>query len=66
MEVQIDKQRGELQEVKRVNNQMQDRLKQTEYQNKCQLKENEDLKYDNTLLYEKNVEKDSKIDQLND
>lgn len=24
-------------------------------------KENDDLKYDNTLLYEKNVEKDEKI-----
>ena len=29
-----------------------------------QAKENEDLKYDNTLLYEKNVEKDERIAQI--
>lgn len=28
------------------------------------MKENEDLKYDNTLLYEKNVAKDDKLRQL--
>jgi len=27
-----------------------------------QMKENDDLKYDNTLLYEKNVEKDGKLE----
>lgn len=31
-----------------------------------QKKENEDLKYDNTLLYEKNIEKDDKINKLSD
>lgn len=36
-------------------------MKQLEFQMVNQQKENEDLKYDNTLLYEKNVEKDEKL-----
>ena len=35
-----------------------------EYQVDCQQKENDDLKYDNTLLYDKNVQKDEKIIKL--
>lgn len=35
-----------------------DKIKQLEHIILGHIKENEDLKYDNTLLYEKNVEKD--------
>jgi hypothetical protein len=36
----------------------QDRLKSLEHNSDIQAKENEDLKYDNTLLYDKNIEKE--------
>lgn len=39
----------------------QERIKQLEFQFDSQKKENEDLKYDNTLLYDKNIEKDAKL-----
>ena len=40
---------------------MEEMVKEMEYREKIRDKENDDLKYDNTLLYEKNVEKDEKI-----
>jgi hypothetical protein len=44
----------------------QDKLKALEYQVEGLKKENDDFRYDNTLLYEKNVEKDERILKLQD
>jgi hypothetical protein len=44
----------------------QDKLKALEYQIEGLKKENDDFRYDNTLLYEKNVEKDERILKLQD
>lgn len=45
-------------DYKKTNASLMDRIHQLEQQLQNFNKENDDLKYDNTLLYEKNVEKD--------
>eukprot|EP00347_Sterkiella_histriomuscorum_P023139 403335798 len=45
---------------------LNEKIKSLEYHLDVQQKENDDLKYDNTILYEKNVQKDDKLIQLND
>jgi hypothetical protein len=44
----------------------QDKIKALEYQMEGLKKENDDFRYDNTLLYEKNVEKDERMVKLQD
>mmetsp|Transcript_28952 Transcript_28952/g.27885 ORF Transcript_28952/g.27885 Transcript_28952/m.27885 type:complete len:151 (+) Transcript_28952:928-1380(+) len=63
VEQQLDRSKLEGQDLKRQNEKMNEKIRQLEYVIQTQGKENEDLKYDNTLLYEKNVEKDEKLEQ---
>ena len=53
-------------DVKRINNQMMERVKDLEFQSMNKQKENEDLRYDNTVLYQRSVENDEKIESLNE
>ena len=62
----VDSQQRDNLDLKKNVSNLQDKVASLEGKLNHMYKENDDLKYDNTLLYEKNVEKDRKLQDSQD
>ena len=64
LEAHIDKVKQEAGDMKRSLLSQNDRISQMDQQMQFQLKENDDLKHDNTVLYQKNIQNKERLDKV--
>ena len=64
LEANLDKSKSDASEMKKKILTQNDKLNALESQLAYQIKENEDLKHDNTILYQKNVQNKERLDKV--